>query len=122
MMQIVIQNRNDNLLGIKDASKIKKYPGSCESNYCRNSNSGKTFICRKLIYKYTSCFNLILVCGVSRFEIDKSRLTCNIKISEEILNPFDYANNELIDKGILFILNDCFTEAVNTPCVSNVFF
>ena len=24
MMQIVIQNRNDNLLGIKDASKIKK--------------------------------------------------------------------------------------------------
>ena len=86
-----------------------------------NSNSGKTFICRELIYKYTSYFNLILVCGVSKFEIDESRLTCNIKISEEILNPFDYANSELINKGILFILDDCFTEAVNTPCVSNVF-
>ena len=98
-MQIVIQNRNDNLLGIKDASKIKKIQEPARVIIAGNSNSGKTFICRELIYKYTSCFNLILVCGVSRFEIDKSRLTCNIKISEEILNPFDYANNELIDKG-----------------------
>ena len=72
-------------------------------------------------YKYSFKFNLILICGVTNFDLDYAKIKCAIKVSEEIINPFDYANSEIINKGILFVLDDCFTEAVNTSCVSNVF-
>ena len=78
-----------------------------------NSNSGKSYITKQIIYKYSSKFNLIIICGVTNFDIDYAKIKCAIKVSEEIINPFDYANSEIINKGIIFVLDDCFTEAVN---------
>ena len=82
------------------------------------SNSGKTEICSKLIVKYHYLFDNILYCGVNSHPLQDDDIIKNkLIVSSEILNPFEYSNGG----NILFILDDCFLEAVENKNVVNAF-
>ena len=82
------------------------------------SNSGKSEICSKLIQKYHTKFNTILYCGVTSHTLEKNgEINSKFKVSNEILNPFDYIYNG----PVLYILDDCFLEAVQSKHVVDAF-
>ena len=82
------------------------------------SNSGKSELCRKLIEKYHETFHHILYCGVDSHTLqDNDDIKSKLTVSREILNPFDYSHLG----SILFILDDCFLEAVEDKNVVNAF-
>ena len=82
------------------------------------SNSGKGEMCSNLTKKYHHKFNTILYCSVNSHNL-QNNLDINEKlhISSEIVNPFDYSYNG----NTLFILNDCFLEAIESKFVVNAF-
>ena len=82
------------------------------------SNSGKSEICKKLIEIYHENFHHILYCGVETHSLQTNpNINSKLTVTTEILNPFDftYLGN------ILFILDDCFLEAVENKNVVNAF-
>lgn len=82
------------------------------------SNSGKSELCSKLIKLYQEKFDHILYCGVDKHPLQEDKIiNPKLTVSSEILNPFDYAYSG----GILFILDDCFLEAVQDKNVVNAF-
>ena len=84
------------------------------------SNSGKSEMCQSLILKYHSKFQYILYCSVSEHKLqNNSNVSHKLIVSSDIINPFDYtdANSE----SILFILDDCFLEAVQNKYVVDAF-
>ena len=82
------------------------------------SNSGKTILCQKLIEQNHEKFNHILYCGTDSHELQShSDIGSKITVSPEILNPFEYAHLG----ALLFILDDCFLEAVEDKNVVDVF-
>ena len=82
------------------------------------SNSGKSEMCKNLIKIYHKNFNHILYCGVDSHPLQRNQeINTKLTVSTEILNPFDYTY--LGD--ILFILDDCFLEAVQNQNVVDSF-
>ena len=82
------------------------------------SNSGKSELCKKLIEIYHEKFDHILYCGIDTHSLqDHSDISAKLTISREILNPFDYCYMG----NILFILDDCFLEAVEDKNVVDAF-
>ena len=82
------------------------------------SNSGKSEMCSNLIKKYHHKFNTILYCGVNSHELQNNPdINEKLHISSEIVNPFDYSYNG----NTLFILDDCFLEAIESKFVVNAF-
>ena len=85
------------------------------------SNSGKSVLCRKIIEKYHSKFKQILYCGVDSHPLqDNNEIGEKMIVSSEILNPFEYVFNNG-DGDLLFVLDDCFLEAVENKNVVNAF-
>ena len=82
------------------------------------SNSGKSEMCKKIIELYHKKFEHILYCGVESHSLqDNQEINHKLTVSTDILNPFDYSCFE----NILFILDDCFLEAVENKNVVDAF-
>ena len=82
------------------------------------SNSGKSVLCSKLIEIYHEKFDHILYCGVDSHPLQKNDIINEkLTVSCEILNPFEYFHLG----NILFVLDDCFSEAVQDKNVSDAF-
>ena len=81
------------------------------------SNSGKTVLVTNLVRKYIHKFDSVLISGVSNHELEKEMEI--VKVFEEIINPFDYVDEQT--KGLLYILDDCFLDAVKNDYVVNAF-
>ena len=82
------------------------------------SNSGKSQLCTRLMENYHERFNHILYCGVDSHPLQNNEdINSKLTVSEEILNPLDYSHLG----SILFILDDCFLEAVEDKNVVNAF-
>ena len=82
------------------------------------SNSGKSEMCKKIIEIYHENFNHILYCGVESHSLQSNHeINPKLTVTTDILNPFDftYLGN------ILFILDDCFLEAVENKYVVDAF-
>ena len=85
------------------------------------SNSGKSVLCKRLIEKYHSKFKQILYCGVDSHPLqDNEELNEKIIVSSELLNPFEYVFNNG-DGNLLYVLDDCFLEAVENKNVVDAF-
>ena len=84
------------------------------------SNSGKSVLCSRLIEKYHTKFKQILYCGVESHPLqDNEEIRDKITVSSEILNPFEYLFNN--NENLLFVLDDCFLEAVENKNVVDAF-
>ena len=82
------------------------------------SNSGKSEMGSKIIQNCHHKFNTILYCGVNSHKLQNNPvINQKLIISNEIVNPFDYTYNEIT----LFILDDCFLEAIESKFAVNVF-
>ena len=82
------------------------------------SNSGKSEICKKLIEIYHKNFEHILYCGVDSHSLQShSEINSKMTVSSDILNPFDFTYLG----SILFVLDDCFLEAVENKNVVDAF-
>ena len=80
------------------------------------SNSGKSEMCSNLIKKYHDKFDTILYYGVNSHDLQNNPdINEKLHISSEIVNPFDYSYNG----NTLFILDDCFLEAIESKFVVN---
>ena len=85
------------------------------------SNSGKTQACTKLMQMYHNRFHSILYCGVDNHPLqDHDGISEKLTVSSEILNPFEYVIEETCE-GILYVLDDCFLEAVENKHVVDAF-
>ena len=83
------------------------------------SNSGKSVLCSRIIEKYHANFKQILYCGVNSHPLqDNEEIGSKLTVSSEILNPFEYVFH---DENLLFILDDCFLEAVENKNVVDAF-
>ena len=83
------------------------------------SNSGKSVLCSRIIEKYHAKFKQILYCGVDSHPLqDNEEIGSKLTVSSEILNPFEYVFH---DENLLFILDDCFLEAVKNKIVVDCF-
>lgn len=51
------------------------------------SNSGKSFLCKKLIEKYQHEFRHIVICGVERHEIQNQFPEDFVTVKREIIDP-----------------------------------
>ena len=86
------------------------------------SNSGKTQLTQKIIEEYHENFHTVLYCGVDDHPLNRHPIISHkFKISREILNPFEYTDNSIINKGLLFVLDDCFIEASDNKFVTQAF-
>ena len=75
-------------------------------------------MCSNLINKYHYKFNTILYCGVNSHDLQNDpEIKDKLHISSEIVNPFDYT----YDGNTLYILDDCFLEAIKSKSVVNAF-
>ena len=82
------------------------------------SNSGKSELCTRLMEIYHDNFQRILYCGAETHPLqDNEIISSKLLVSSEIVNPFEYAHGG----NILFILDDCFLEAVENQNVVDVF-
>lgn len=82
------------------------------------SNSGKSEFCKKLIEKYHTNFQHILYCGTDSHPLQNDeKINDKLTVSPTILNPFDYSHVG----NLLFILDDCFLEAVEDKNVVDAF-
>ena len=82
------------------------------------SNSGKSELCSNLVEIYHEKFNTILYCGVKSHKLQENPdINEKLIVSDEILNPFDYTFNG----DTLYILDDCFLEAIESKFVVNAF-
>ena len=82
------------------------------------SNSGKSEMCKKLIQIYHENFNHILYCGIESHPLQSNEdINPKLTVTTDILNPFDFT---YLGK-ILFILDDCFLEAVENKNVVDAF-
>ena len=82
------------------------------------SNSGKSEMCIQLIKKYHENFQHILYCGVESHTLQSNEeINGKLTVSNQILNPFDYS----YIGNILFILDDCFLEAIENKSVVDAF-
>lgn len=83
------------------------------------SNSGKSEMCKKLILKYEKQFDHIIYCGVDSHELQNSNIKHKFQTYNHIVNPFDHV--ELIDRGLLIVIDDLFEEAINTKSIVDTF-
>ena len=84
------------------------------------SNSGKSQLTSELIKKYHNSFDMILYCGTDSHPLQNDEeIGPKLTLSPEIQNPTEYAQH--LDKGLLFILDDLFLEAVQNPHVTQAF-
>ena len=80
------------------------------------SNSGKSYICTKLIEKYHQEFSHVVICGVEKHALQQR--FPNITVSREIIDPLQY---QIDNEAILFVLDDTFMEAINSKFVVESF-
>ena len=75
-------------------------------------------MCSKITQKYHHIFNTILYCGINSHNLQNNPvINQKVIISSETVNPFDYTCNV----NTLFILDDCFLEAIESKFVVNAF-
>ena len=75
-------------------------------------------MCSKIIEKYHHKFNTILYCGVNSHNLQNNPvINQKLIISNATVNPFDYTYNG----NTLFILDDCFSGAIESKFVINAF-
>ena len=82
------------------------------------SNSGKSYICTKLIEKYHQEFAHIVICGVEKHELQQ-RYPQIVTTSREIIDPLQFQTHA--KEAILFVLDDTFMEAINSKIVVDTF-
>lgn len=83
------------------------------------SNSGKSYICTKLIEKYHQEFSHIIICGVGNHELQQRFPEDYITVSREIIDPLQFQTTD--KEAILFVLDDTFMEAINSKIVVESF-
>lgn len=84
------------------------------------SNSGKSQLTTKLIEKYHESFDVILYCGSTTHPLQSHKdINSKLILSSKIENPIEYS--EHLEKGVLYILDDLFTEAVESNIVTQAF-
>lgn len=85
------------------------------------SNSGKSVLSDRLINRYKSRFDVLILCGKNE-PVSGVPAACNLSpkviASPSIIDPFEYAYQ---GNTILYVLDDLFMESGNSPIVSNVF-
>ena len=83
------------------------------------SNSGKSYLSKKLIEKYHREFRHIVICGVEKHEIQSLYPEGFVTVTREIIDPVQYQVEE--NEPILFVIDDSFDEAINSKIVLNSF-
>ena len=84
------------------------------------SNSGKSQLTTKLIEKYHESFDAILYCGTDSHPLQNhSLIGPKFTLSSKIENPIEYSQH--LNKGLLYILDDLFLEAVENTYVTQAF-
>ena len=89
------------------------------------TNSGKSHLSTRLISKYHNTFDRILICGVSHHPLQKHPLLSGkLRVHEQIIDPL-HDRNPLVtrkeDESVLFVLDDTYSEAVNSRIVLDSF-
>lgn len=84
------------------------------------SNSGKSYLCSKLVRKYQHKFSSIIICGGGYSEL-RSDPQIKRKLIEHstIIDPVEERVDN--DSHILVIYDDLFTESANSKIVSDMF-
>ena len=84
------------------------------------SNSGKSELTSKLIEKYHESFDRILYCGVNSHPLQTHHsIADKLVVSPNIEDPLEHS--QYLNKGVLYILDDLFLEAVDNKHVVNAF-
>ena len=95
-----------------------RYP--CRLILAGPSNTGKTSVCIRLVKHYHEKFATILICGSTQHPLQHEKdFSDKVIVSKDILNPISYKTQA--DDHILLILDDCFTEALNSPEIADTF-
>lgn len=85
------------------------------------SNSGKSSLCERLIENNHSKFDTILYCGVESHPLQSNNLIKNkLIVTPTIMDPFEHYDPSA-KEGILYVLDDCFLEAVQNKAVVDAF-
>ena len=86
------------------------------------SNSGKSMLCQNIVKRYHDRFHTILWCGVAEHALQTHAVIGRkLRVSKEILNPFEYSDSVVEGEGLLFILDDLFIEASDNRFVTETF-
>ena len=87
------------------------------------TNSGKTYLCTRLVEKYHHIFTRIIICGVTSHPLQQKHfLTEKIELHQDIIDPVNEANPFINpNKHILFILDDNFLTSANSQTVVDCF-
>lgn len=86
------------------------------------SNSGKTTLCQDIIVAHHAKFSSIIYCGVTEHPLQShTEIARKLTISKGIVNPFEYTDGVVGDKGLLLILDDLFMEASDNKFVTEAF-
>ena len=87
------------------------------------TNSGKTYLCTKIVEKYHHLFSKIVISGVSSHPLqDSTDIKDKLEIQEDIIDPVDEHSPFTDSKAhILQILDDNFLASANSPTVVNSF-
>ena len=81
-------------------------------------NSGKTEMCSRMIEKHHDRFNTISYCSVNSQPLQNNQtISKKLFVSNKIVNLFEYMYNG----NTLFILDDCFLDAIESKFVVNAF-
>ena len=84
------------------------------------SNSGKSELCTALIKLYHHQFTRIIICGVQEHPLEKiPEISPKLVVSSNLLDPYDYHTSN--DDNILFMMDDLYTEALNSENVCHLF-
>ena len=87
------------------------------------TNSGKTYLCNKIVEKYQDVFNRIVICGVPSHALQQNpALSDKVELHENIID-LDLEGNPYIDphSHTLLILDDNFLTAANSQPVAEAF-
>ena len=82
------------------------------------SNSGKTEFVTKLITKYSKRFYKIIVSGVDKHPLQSNpEISPKLELHEGIIDIFEEVNESEDERGILYVLDDLFFDALEDKTV-----
>lgn len=86
------------------------------------TNSGKSQLSTQLVLKYASVFTKIIICGVTQHPLQNHpSVRSKIVVEKCIIDPLEHRNPFDDNEHLLFILDDTYSSAVQSPIVLDAF-
>ena len=87
---------------------------------CGSSGSGKTTLITRLIKRYGSNFDSIVMCGVDTHPLQSDKdISPKLHLSPHIVDPREYKTHE--NQHVLLIIDDLYAEAGDNPLVRDLY-